>query len=55
MTIQQARDLAALLNAAADEAERAGRDTVYLAPRLQDADDAARAELERALAEAAKR
>lgn len=54
MNIEQARELAATLNDAADAAEAAGTDEVDLVSNLQAVDDAARAELEAAIAAAEK-
>lgn len=54
MKIADARAFAQALLAAADEAEAAGHDDVSLAPFMAD-DDAARAELEDAIAQARAR
>lgn len=54
MNIQQARDLADALNAAADQAEAAGEDEITLLDHLLEADDAARADLVDAIQSAGK-
>ncbi|MCC7484563.1 MAG: hypothetical protein IT529_06195 [Burkholderiales bacterium] len=55
MTIDQARELAALLTTAANAAEAAGETEIGLVEALQAADDRARAELAAAIARAAQR